>query len=73
LARLPWCDIFTFGNLNALSQDLLRDTNTVERLRGRPADISGSAFLLLAMPQIIEDYFALLLKNNTKILDPFEQ
>ncbi len=67
-------DAFTFKNLHAvLSQDLLRDPLASGRLRRRPVDISGTVFLPLAMPQLIEDSFALLLAKAAAIADPFEQ
>lgn len=67
-------DTFTFKNLHAvLSQDLLRDPLSSGRLRRRPVDISGTVFLPLAMPQVIEDSFALLLVKAAAISDPFEQ
>ena len=67
-------DAFTFKNLHAvLSQDLLRDPLANGRLRRRPVDISGTVFLPLALPQVIEDSFALLLAKAAAIPDPFEQ
>lgn len=65
---------FTFLNLHAiLSENLLPDEGACGRLRRRPVDISGSVFLPLAMPQILEDYFRLFLQKATAIPDPFEQ
>jgi hypothetical protein len=67
-------DAFTFKNLHAvLSQDLMRDPQASGRLRRRPVDISGTVFLPLALPQVIEDCFALLLDKTAAIPDPFEQ
>lgn len=67
-------DAFTFQNLHAvLSQDLMPDPETCGRLRRRPVDVSGSVFLPLAMPQVLEDCFALLLEKAAAIPDPFEQ
>lgn len=67
-------DAFTFQNLHAvLSQDLMRDPNASGRLRRRPVDISGTVFHPLALPQVIEDCFALLLEKAAAIPDPFEQ
>lgn len=67
-------DAFTFKNLHAvLSQDLMRDPGASGRLRRRPVDISGTVFHPLAMPQLIEDCFALLLDKAAAIPDPFEQ
>jgi len=67
-------DAFTFKNLHAvLSQDLMRDPQASGRLRRRPVDISGTVFHPLALPQVIEDCFALLLEKAAAIPDPFEQ
>lgn len=67
-------DAFTFKNLHAvLSQDLMRDPQASGRLRRRPVDISGTVFHPLAMPQVIEDCFRLLLEKAVAIPDPFEQ
>jgi hypothetical protein len=67
-------DAFTIKNLHAvLSQDLMRNPEASGRLRRRPVDISGTVFLPLAMPQVIEDCFALLLEKSAAIPDPFEQ
>jgi hypothetical protein len=65
---------FTFLNLHAtLSENLLPDENASGRLRRRPVDISGSIFHPLAMPQVLEDCFRLLLQKAAAIPDPFEQ
>ena len=67
-------DAFTFKNLHAvLSQELLRDPQASGRLRRRPVDISGTVFHPLAMPQVLEDCFSLLLHKAAAIPDPFEQ
>ncbi|WP_455233332.1 Fic family protein [Geopseudomonas aromaticivorans] len=67
-------DAFTFKNLHAvLSQDLMRDPDSCGRLRRRPVDISGTVFHPLALPQVIEDCFVLLLDKAAAIPDPFEQ
>ena len=67
-------DTFTFKNLHAvLSQELLRDPQASGRLRRRPVDISGTVFHPLALPQVLEDCFALLLHKAAAIPDPFEQ
>lgn len=67
-------DAFTFTNLHAvLSQDLMRDPQASGRLRRRPVDISGTVFHPLALPQVIEDCFTLLLAKAAAIPDPFEQ
>lgn len=67
-------DAFTFKNLHAvLSQDLMHDPQASGRLRRRPVDISGTVFHPLALPQVIEDFFTLLLGKAAAIPDPFEQ
>lgn len=67
-------DPFTFQNLHAiLSENLLSNKNACGRLRRRPVDISGSVFQPLAMPQVLEDCFRLLLRKAADIPDPFEQ
>ncbi len=65
---------FTFFNLHSiLSENLLPNEDACGRLRRRPVDISGSTFLPLAMPQVLEDCFRLLLQKASSIPDPFEQ
>ena len=65
---------FTFLNLHAiLSENLLLDEDASGRLRRRPVDISGSVFHPVAMPQVLEDCFHLLLQKAAAIPDPFEQ
>ena len=65
---------FTFLNLHAiLSENLIPDEQFCGRLRRRPVEIGASTFLPLAMPQVIEECFALLLHKVAVIPDPFEQ
>ena len=65
---------FTFQNLHAiLSENLLHNEEASGRLRRRPVEISGSVFHPLAMPQVLEDCFRLLLQKAAAIDDPFEQ
>ncbi|HOB68119.1 Fic family protein [Ottowia sp.] len=65
---------FTLQNLHALlSQNLLHDDAAAGRLRRRPVDIAGTVFVPLAMPQVLEDCFRLLLAKASAIEDPFEQ
>lgn len=67
-------DAFTFQNLHAvLSQNLLREESACGRLRRRPVEISGTVFQPLAMPQVLEDCFRLMLQKADAIADPFEQ
>ncbi len=65
---------FTFRNLHAiLSENLLHNEDACGRLRRRAVDISGSVFHPLAMPQVLEDCFRLLLQKASGIPDPFEK
>ena len=67
-------DAFTFKNLHAvLSQDLLPDPRASGRLRQRPVELAGTVFEPLAVPEQIEECFALLLHKAAAIPDPFEQ
>jgi hypothetical protein len=67
-------DAFTFKNLHAiLSQDLMSNPDASGRLRRRPVDISGTVYLPVALPQLIEDHFQVLLNKAAVIPDPFEQ
>lgn len=67
-------DAFTFQNLHAvLSQNLMHEDAASGRLRRRPVEISGTVFYPLAMPQLLEDCFRLLLEKARAITDPFEQ
>lgn len=56
----------------ALSEDLMPDPAASGRLRRRPVEISGSAFVPLAIPQKIEENFNLILQKASSIGDPFE-
>ncbi|MDO5691242.1 MAG: Fic family protein [Pseudomonadota bacterium] len=65
---------FTLQNLHALlSQNLMHDDAASGRLRRRPVDITGTVFVPLAMPQVLEGCFRLLLSKAEAIDDPFEQ
>ena len=65
---------FTFMNLHAnLSENLLGDPSMSGRLRTKIVEISGTVFHPLAIPQQIEDYFAMILRKADAIEDPFEQ
>ena len=67
-------DAFTFQNLHAvLAQNLMREDAACGRLRRRPVEVSGTVFHPLAMPQMLEDCFRLLLAKADAIPDPFEQ
>ena len=67
-------DTFTFFNLHALlSENLLADTDAAGRLRIAIVEISGSVFHPLAIPQLIDGCFRLILEKANAIRDPFEQ
>lgn len=67
-------DTYTFQNLHALlSQNLMADDAACGRVRWRPVEIAGTVFLPLAVPQLLEDCFRLLLDKAAAIPDPFEQ
>ncbi len=56
-----------------LSDGLLPDPAACGRLRNRPVEIGGSVYLPIAMPQRIEELFAVVLEMAAEIQDPFEQ
>ncbi len=65
---------YTFQNLHALlSENLLHDPGAVGRLRRIEVAITGTVFYPLAIPQLIEECFDLLLAKADAIADPFEQ
>lgn len=65
---------YTLLNLHAmLANNLLPDPQAPGRLRVMPVGISGSAYTPLAIPQLIEQFFELILEKASQIEDPFEQ
>lgn len=67
-------DAFTFFNLHALlSENLLPDPDASGRLRTTVVEIAGTVFHPLAVPQLIEECFRIVLDKTTAIRDPFEQ
>jgi Fic/DOC family len=65
---------FTLLNLHALlSENLMADPEASGRLRRRPVDITGSVYVPPAIPQVIEEYFSLILSKAGSIGDPFEK
>lgn len=61
-------------NIHALLSDgLLANPFARGYLRKIPVGIGRSAYIPLAVPQLIEDYFLLILEKAQKIKDPFEQ
>lgn len=65
---------YTLLNLHALlSDNLMADPEASGRLRRRPVDISGSVYTPLAVPQVIEECFTVILTKANAIGDPFER
>ncbi|MHB1177099.1 MAG: Fic family protein [Daejeonella sp.] len=65
---------YTFLNLHAiLANNLLADPEAPGRLRSMVVGITGSTFTPLAIPQLIGEYFDLILEKAGQIEDPFEQ
>jgi hypothetical protein len=65
---------YTIRNLHAmLSNNLLPEPAAPGRLRSFAVGISGSVFTPLAIPQLIEEMFDLLLNKAAQIENPFEQ
>lgn len=58
---------------SALSENLLGDPSDEGSLRQRPVQITGTRYVPIAIPQVIEDTFDLLLQKAAAIPDPFEQ
>jgi len=64
----------TFFNLHALlSDNLLADPTGSGRLRERIVEIGDSVFHPLGIPQLLDQYFRLILEKAGAIDDPFEQ
>lgn len=67
-------DRYMILNLHTLlSDNLLSDSSFCGRLRLFPVGIEKSVYLPLAIPQVIEECFDLLIAKAKKIKDPFEQ
>lgn len=65
---------YTLLNIHAmLANNLLPDPEAAGRLRSMAVGITGSTFTPLAIPQLVEEYFDLILKKVVQIEDPFEQ
>jgi hypothetical protein len=58
---------------SALSENLLDDPRDEGGIRRRPVRISGTPYVPIAVPQVIEDALDLLLSRASAIPDPFEQ
>lgn len=67
-------NVYTVRNLHALlSNNLLGNPDACGRIRQMPVHISGTSYVPLAMPGLIQELFELLLKKSDAITDPFEQ
>jgi Fic family protein len=67
-------DRITITNLHALlSENLLGNPAAEGRLRTIPAAIGQSKYIPIAIPQVIEEYFNLILRKAEQIRNPFEQ
>jgi hypothetical protein len=65
---------YTLLNLHAmLANNLLPDPQAPGRLRSMAVGISGSVYTPLAIPQLIDELFDLILEKARLIEDPFEQ
>jgi Fic family protein len=65
---------YTITNLHGmLSDNLLGDPAASGRLRSIAVDIGGSVYVPLAIPQLIDGLFTVLLQKASEIEDPFEQ
>jgi hypothetical protein len=65
---------YTICNLHALLADnLLEDDDACGKVRTRAVGISGTVYLPLAVPQLVEEYFLEILEKADAIEDPFEQ
>ncbi|MFY7843193.1 MAG: Fic family protein [Rhabdochlamydiaceae bacterium] len=65
---------YTILNIHGLlSHDLLIDPKACGRLRMMPVKIGQSVYHPLEVPQLIEEYFQLIIQKATAIKNPFEQ
>jgi len=65
---------YTILNIHTLlSDNLMADSAACGRLRKIAVGISKSVYLPIAVPQVIEECFTLLIDKAQKIKDPFEQ
>jgi Fic family protein len=65
---------YTILSLHALlSDNLLPDPAASGRLRNHPVGITKSVYTPLAIPQLIEEMFELVLTKAARVKDPFEQ
>jgi hypothetical protein len=67
-------DRYTIQNLHALlAENLLPDPGAGGRLRRIEVAVSGTTYTPTSIPQVIEEYFDMLLAKASAISDPFEQ
>jgi hypothetical protein len=65
---------YTILNIHGLlSQDLLMDPQACGRLRTIPVKIGKSVYHPVEMPQLIEEYFQIIIQKANAIKNPFEQ
>lgn len=65
---------YTICNLHALlSDNLLADPRACGKLRVIPVGTSGTVYIPLGVPQLIEEFFLKVLEKATAIGNPFEQ
>ena len=65
---------YTILNIHGLlSHDLLMDPKACGRLRMIPVKIGKSVYHPVEIPQLIEEYFQLIIQKATAIKNPFEQ
>jgi len=61
-------------NLHAvLAENLLANPRFISALRTQPVEITGSTYIPTAIHQKIEEFFNILCKEASEILDPFEK
>ena len=67
-------NMYTFLSLHGvLSDSLMSDPDDSGRLRNRIVEIGGSVYMPMAVPQLVEQYFRLILDKAKAIKHPFEQ
>src|SRR6202451_2010410 len=65
---------YTILNIHALlSNNLLLDPKACGRLRTIPVKIGKSVYHPVEVPQLLEEYFQLIIQKATAIQNPFEQ
>ena len=65
---------YTVLNLHALlARNLLSDPTAEGRLRAMPVGVSGTVYMPLEVPQLIDEYFDKILTTAEAIVDPVQQ